>query len=129
MAHTQRYLVDGHIRTRTFHPERPEDNPVGGPVQKPQPQRKTEVEVHQVKESSDSASDPITRKELCAVKEKFPEGKKKKAPKEKSANPGLFKILFLGGRWAHEEDVEPGSGNRTKYAAPKWEFRPFGGTR
>lgn len=53
----------------------------------------------------------------------------KRAPKEKSANPGLFKILFLGGRWAHHEDVQPGLGDRTSYAAPRFGWRPFGGTR
>jgi len=129
MAHTQRYFVDGHIRTRTCHPERPQDNPFTAPVQKPQPRRKTEVGAHQVNKSSDSVRDPTTRQESCAMNEKSPEGDKKKAPKKKSANPSLLKILFLGGRWAHNEDVQPGVGNRTSYAAPGLGWRPFGGTR
>ncbi len=128
MADTQRYFVDGHMRTRPFQPEHHKDNSSKDPVRKPQPQRKPEGEVHQVNESSDSMRNPTNRKGLYAMKEKIFR-RKKKAPKEKSANPGLFKILFLGGRWALGEDVEPGLGNRTKHAAPNWEWRPYGGTR
>jgi hypothetical protein len=128
MAHTQRYIVDGHIRTRPFQPEHHKDSSFQGLVRKPQPQRKTEVEVHHVNESSDLVRDPTYRKYLYALKEKIPK-RKKKAPKEKSANPGLLKILFLGGRWALGEDEQPGLSNRTKYAAPNWGWRPFGGTR
>lgn len=133
MAHTQRYIVDGHMRTRTFHPERPQDNPFRHLEQKsqppPQPQRNTEAEAHQVDGSSDSVRKLTTRKELCAVKEKSIKRDKTQAPKERSANPGLFKILLLGGRWAFKEDIKPGTGNRTSYATPKFGWRPFGGTR
>jgi hypothetical protein len=97
-------------------------------VRRPLPQQKTEVEAHHVNESSDLVRDPTNRKDLCALKEKILK-RKKKALKEKSANPGLLKILFLGGRWALGEDVQPGLSNRTKYAAPNWGWRPFGGTR
>lgn len=130
MAHTERYFVDGHIRTRTVQPEHHKDSSLKGPVQKPQPQlqRKTEVEVHHGNESSELVRDPTNRNLLYALKEKISK-RKKKAPKEKSTNPGLLKILFLGGRWALGEDVEPGLSNRTKYAAPTLGWRPLGGTR
>jgi hypothetical protein len=128
MAHTQRYFVDGHIRTRPFQSEHHKDGSFNGPVRRPLPQQKTEVEAHHVNESSDLVRDPTNRKDLCALKEKILK-RKKKALKEKSANPGLLKILFLGGRWALGEDVQPGLSNRTKYAAPNWGWRPFGGTR
>ncbi|KAF7505124.1 hypothetical protein GJ744_001264 [Endocarpon pusillum] len=129
MAHTQRYYVDGHVRTRMFQPEHHQDSSSKDPVQEPQQQRKTEMEAHHVNKSSESVRDPANRKHLLyALKEKIPK-RKKKAPKEKSANPGLFRILFLGGRWALGEDVEPGLSNRTKYAAPSWGWRPYGGTR
>jgi hypothetical protein len=127
-AHTQRYFVDGHIRTRTFQPEHHKDSSFKGPVRKPQQQRKTEVEEHHVNESSDPVRNLTNRKYLYALKEKILK-RKKKAPKEKSANPSLLKILFLGGRWAHGEDVQPGLSNRTNYAAPNWGWRPLGGTR
>lgn len=128
MAHTQRYFVDGHIRTRTVQPEHHEDSSSKSAVPKPQTQRKTEAEVHHGNQSSDSVRDPTNRRILCALKEKISK-RKKEAPREKSANPGLLKILFLGGRWALGEDVQPGLSNRTKYAAPNWGWRPFGGTR
>lgn len=129
MPQTQRYLVDGHIRTRIFHPERPQDDPFRNLDQKSQPQQKIEVEAHQVDKSSDLVHEPTARKELCAVKGKSAKRNKKKATKETSSNPGLFRILFLGGRWAHNEDVQPGIGNRTSYAAPMVGWRPLGGTR
>jgi hypothetical protein len=133
MADGQRYYVDGLMRTRPFFSKHPEDQPRGGALQTPvQLLRKTGVGQHQVNKSSDSGCDSTTRRDSSVAKEKYSKGDKKKtknAPKEKSASPGLLKILCIGGRWAHNEDVEQGIGNRVNYAGPGLGWRPFGGTR
>jgi hypothetical protein len=135
MADGQRYYVDGLMRTRPFFAKRPEDQPHGGALRTPtpvQPPKKIQLGQDQVKKSSDSARDSTTREGISMAKEKSSKGDKKKTKKsrkEKSASPGLLKILCIGGRWAHDEDVKPGVGNRTSYAGPGFGWRPFGGTR
>lgn len=135
MADGQRYYVDGLMRTRPFFAKRPEDQPHGGALRTPtpvQPLQTTKVGQRRVNKSDESVRDSVGRKDLSVAKEKSSKEDKqkpKKSPKEKSASPGLLKILCIGGRWAHDEDVEPGIGNRTSYAGPGLGWRPFGGTR
>ena len=135
MADGQRYYVDGLMRTRPFFSKHPEDQPHGGALRTPvavQPLQKTEVCQRRVNKSDESVRDSTSRKDPSVAKEKSSKGDKKKtkkSPKEKSASPGLLKILCIGGRWAHDEDVKPGVGNRTSYAGPGFGWRPFGGTR
>jgi hypothetical protein len=135
MADGQRYYVDGLMRTRPFFSKHPEDQPHGGALRTPtsvQPPKKIQVGQDQVNKNSNSVLDSTTRKDPSVAKEKSSKGDKKKTKKsrkEKSASPGLLKILCIGGRWAHDEDVEPGVGNRTSYAGPGFGWRPFGGTR
>lgn len=132
MADGQRYYVDGLMRTRPFFSKHHEDQPRGGALQTPvQPLWESEMGQYQVNKSSDLVHRSTTHKDSSVGKEKpstTDKKKTKKALKEKSASPGLFKILCIGGRWAHKEDVEPGIGNRTSYAGPGLGWRPFGGT-
>lgn len=133
MADGQRYYVDGLMRTRPFFAKRPEDQPRGGALRTPvQSLLITKLNPNQIPESSDSVRSPMTsREDPIVVKEKSSTRNKKKTKKdlkEKSTSPGLLKILCIGGRWAHDEDVEPGIGNRTSYAGPGFGWRPFGGT-